>query len=252
MAHVKVAAPDLALHEPTLIEGLPGEGLIGKLAVDHLVDTFEMVYYAGVHCEGVPSVAAYRRNDSTVRPPVQLYADPDRDLLALVSDVPVSPSEAPAFAHCVTDWLAEHGVTPVYVSALAGATGDDGDDGVHPRELYGLSTGDGDAILDEAGIVPPLHAGFVSGPTGALIDRANEVDLDGVGLIAVSDGEFPDLEAVRLVVEHGIEPIAGVDADVGALFDRIDDVPGTVEEFAERMLDGSDESTRARVSPMFQ
>ena len=251
MAHVNVVASDLALDDPTLIEGLPGEGLIGKLAVDHLVETFGMEYYAGIYCEGVPSVAAYRTNDSAVRPPVQLYVDADRDLLALVSDVPVSPSEAPEFAACITDWLSERGVTPVYVSALSGADGDEAAD-ARPREIYGLATGDGGALLDEAGIVPPLHPGFVSGPTGALLSRAEEVGLDGVGLVAVTDGEFPDLEAVRMVVEHGIEPVVGVDAEAGALLDRTEDVPGAVEEFARQMRDGSDESTRARVSPMFQ
>lgn len=119
MAHVTVENPDLSLDDPFLLDGLPGRGLIGKLVVDHVLDAFDIEYYAGVYCEGIPPVAAYRSNDSTVRPPVQVYTDPGRDLLALVSDVPVSPSDAPEFADCMVGWFEERSVTPILLGGLS-------------------------------------------------------------------------------------------------------------------------------------
>lgn len=248
MAHVDVVAPDLAFDEPLLVDGLPGRGLVGKLVADHLVGEFGMDYYAGIHCEGVPPIAAYRADGSAVRSPVQLYADPDHDLLALTSDVPVSPSRAPQFAGCITDWLVEHSVTPIYLAGLDGTV--DPDEEARRRELYGLSTGDGDAILDAAGIVPPRHAGIVTGPTGALLDRASEVDLAGVGLLVESDGEFPDLDAARVVVDRGIEPIAGIDIDTEPFVDRATEL-SPVAESALGQLHESDGNSRAKPTPTF-
>lgn len=232
-----------------LVDGLPGRGLVGKLVADHLVGEFEMEYYAGIHCDGVPPMAAYRTNDSTVRPPIQLYADADRDLLALTSDVPVSPSSAPKFADCITDWLAERSVTPIYLAGLGGAV--DPDDGARSRELYGLSTGDGDALLDEAGVVPPRHAGIVTGPTGALLGRAGEVGLDGVGLLVESDGEFPDLDAARVVVDRGIEPITGVEIDTEPFVERATELSAVAETALGQLHESDDGSSRAQPTPTF-
>lgn len=289
MAHVKVHAPEIDLGAPVLVEGLPGEGLVGKLVADHLIERLGMTYYAGVYCEGVPPVAAYRSNDSTVRPPVQIYADADRDLLALVSDVPVSPAEAPAFASCVTEWLREVDATPLYLSGLparvaevahSGADGTDGDragaslpqtaggsgsgdgsdagterrDASPPpreRELYGLATGDGHRILDDAGIVPPLHAGFVSGPTGALLNRASELELDAAGLVVELGTGVPDVDGARVVLDRGVEPVTGIDVDTDPLGGDDVEVPADVTQFAQQLQEADDGSTRAHSSPMF-
>ena len=101
-----------------LVEGLPGAGLVGKIAADHLVAELDTTYYAALYCDGLSPVATYRGEDSTLRPPVRLYAAESEGLLVLQSDVPVSPSSAPEFATCLTDWLTEEGILPIYLSGL--------------------------------------------------------------------------------------------------------------------------------------
>lgn len=251
MAHVTVDAPEVDLDEPMLLDGLPGMGLVGKLVADHVVAEFGMEYYGGVHCEGVPPVAAYRPDDSAVRPALQLYADGEHDLLALVSDVPVSPDAAPEFAACITEWLAEEDVTPVYLSGVNGSATTAADRDGRPAEVYGLSTGDGDALLDEAGIVPPRYAGIVTGPTGALLERAAEVDHTGVGFLVESDDEFPDLAAARRVLDNGVAPLLDVDVDTAAFDDRSVSMTPVTQAYLDKLAEETDGTTRAQPTPMF-
>lgn len=246
MAHVDIHA-DIDLAEPTLVEGLPGVGLVGKIAADHLVSTFEMDYYGSVHCDGLPEVAIYRGEDSQLRPPVRLYADAERDLLVLQSDVPVSPQNAEDFANCLTSWIGDHDVTPLFVSGLPSEKETD------VPELYGVSTGDGEALLDEGGIVPPAEAGMISGPTGALLYEAGRRGRTAVGLIAEADKQFPDPEAARVVLEHGVEPLTGVDAPTDDLVDQAEEIRDARERLAQRMQQAeSDESSQAQPMRMFQ
>lgn len=249
MAHVTVEDRAPSMDEPVLLDGLPGRGLLGKLVVDHVLDEYDMEYYAGVYCDGIPPVAAYRANDSTVRPPVQVYADPGRDLLAMVGDVPVSPSEATGFADCLVDWFDEQSATPIFISGLPRTQ--EVEAGTRSRELYGLSTGDADALLDEAGIVPPRNAGNVTGPTGALLHSAAETDLDAVGLLAESNSEFPDFEAAWLVAEHGIAPIAGLDLDAEPFADRSVGMSPAIETFVETIREADDGATSAEPTATF-
>ena len=213
-----------------------------------------MEYYAGVYCEEVPRVAAYRSVEPAVRPGIQLYADADRDLLVLASDIPVSTSSAREFAGCFTDWLRDRGVTPIYISGLStdvtGGPSDDGD-GQGRRALYGLSTGDGDRLLDAADVDAPAQAGIVTGPTGALLNRTADEGMDGVGLLAETDGSLPDYDAAQVVLERGVEPIAEVDVDTEAFSADAHEL-SSVAQSALGQLDGDDNgNSRAQPTPTF-
>lgn len=246
MARISVHDESVSLDDPFLVEGLPGLGLVGKIATDHLVRELEMTHYASVHCDGLPRIGVYHQDDDDLKPPVRLYAAPDHDLLALQSEVPVSGSAAPEFAVCVSSWLDEEGVTPIYLS------GRPADKDSFP-ELYGVATGDGSRHLDDAGIVPPRETGFISGPTGALLNRAAEVDLDSVGLVVESNPQFPDPEAARALIKNGIAPITDVAVDVDSLVEQAEEIREQREQLAQRMQQAEDdESTQARPLGMYQ
>lgn len=244
MAHVEeFIDPDLT--EPTLVEGLPGVGLVGKIAADHLVEAFGMTEYAACHCDGLPDVAVYHEGSRAVKAPVRIYADETRDLLVLQSDIPVSPTAATDFAGCVTGWAAEQNATPIYLSGLPAEK-----EGV--PELYGIGTGAGGALLDEHGVPAPEESGLISGPTGALVAEAGQQGVDGVALVVEANQDFPDPEAARVVLTEAVEPIAGVEVDTDRLVEQADRIATARENLAEQMQEAKDESTRAQPLGMYQ
>ncbi|WP_280536481.1 PAC2 family protein [Halopenitus sp. POP-27] len=246
MAQIKVLAEDVELDAPFLIEGLPGVGLVGKIAADHIVEAFDMVHYANVHCEGIPPVVTYPEDDSRLSTPVRIYADAERDLLVLQSDVPISPAAATEFADCVAGWFKEEDVTPLYLS------GRPAEKEAAPPALYGIATGEGDTHLDRAGIDAPSEMGLVTGPTGALLSHALENDRTAVGLVVESDPQFPDPEASRALITHGLKPVTDVDIPTDALVDRADEIQRAKEQLAMRMQNVDEESTEARPLRMYQ
>ena len=239
MAHVEIHRDDLALDAPTLVEGLPGVGLVGKIAADHLVDAYDMVHYGTAHCEGLPEIAVYSEGDPTVRGPGRLYADAERDLLVLQSDAPVSPAAADQFASCLVSWFESHAVTPIFLSGMAAET-----EGV--PSVYGIATGEGGELLDEAGIDPPTESGAVTGPTGALVHEAQRVGLDGVGLVVEADPQFPDPEAARALLTTAIGPLGSFEVDTEALVEQAEEIGQAKERLARQMGEADDESTSAR------
>jgi len=248
MAHVTVHEEDIELDRPTMVEGLPGVGLVGKLATDHLVETLDMTYYASLDCDGLPRISVYESGSREIRPPVRLYADAEQDLLALQSDVPVSASAAADFAACITEWLADADATPIYMSGLP-----------HEKEagrvpsLYGVATGDGAGRLDDNDIGSPAERGAVSGPTGALLHEAGSRGLDAVGLVVESDPQFPDPEAAHVLIEQGIAPLTGVEVATEDLVDRAEEISEQKEQLAQRMQEADpDESSQAQPLRMFQ
>jgi len=245
MTHVQIHREELELDEPTLVEGLPGVGLVGKIAADHLVDVYDMTHYGTLRCDGLPEIAVYGEDDPNVLGPVRLYADAERDLLVLQSDAPVSPSAADGFASCLVDWLEANDATPLFLSGLPTEK-----DGV--PDVFGIATGEGAALLDDADVDAPSMDGAITGPTGALISEAQQVGLTSVGLVVEADPKFPDPEAARAVLRTAIGPLGSIEVDTEALVAQAEEIGQAKERLAKQMREAGDESTSAQPLGMYQ
>jgi len=245
MAHIAVHREGITLESPMLVEGLPGIGLVGKIAADHLVETLDMEEYATIHCDGLPEIAVYREGDQQLKPPVRLYVDEQRDLLVLQSDAPVSASAADEFATCLTSWLADNDVTPIYLSGMPAKR-----EGT--AAMYGVATGSAGSLLDEADIGAPTGDGAVTGPTGALLHAAGEQELSSVGLVVEADKQFPDPAASQVLLRDGVDPLTGLDVDTEALIEQAEEISEAKADLAAQMQQAEEESTSAKPLGMFQ
>ncbi len=247
MAEVRLQGQAAELENPTLVEGFPGVGLVGKIATDHLVDELDMRYYASVHCEGLARIGVYRGGDRTARPPVRLYVSEEHDLLALQSDAPIASSAVERVTDCLTGWIVDQGATPIYLSGLPAERDDERPD------LYGVATGDGGGQLEAAEIPIPPEDGVITGPTGALINAAAREDYDSLALVVQCDPQFPDPEAASVLLEDGIGPLADLAVDVQELLDHAEEIRAKREQLAQQMqaID-QNESSQAQPLRMYQ
>lgn len=245
MTRISIIDETVSLDSPVLVEGFPGVGLVGKMAVDQLIDVFEMDHYANVHCRSIPPVATYRTETHKLATPVRLYVDADRDLLALQSDVPIGPEAATEFGDCVAGWFDETELLPLYLSGL-------------PRQvdsepaLYGVASGGASDRLIDAEIDVPAGMGLISGPTGALLAHAIEHDIAAIGLIVESNPQLPDPVAAQRVIDGGIEPIAGVSVPTEELSTRAEKIQEARAQLIQRMQQSTDDSSRAEPLRMYQ
>ena len=246
MARITIVDESVTFEEPTLVEGFPGVGLVGKITVDHLIDTYGMDLYANIHCEGFPRVTRYHESSSTLTTPVRLYADEDSDLIALQSDVPVNPGAAAEFADCIAGWFAEESVLPIYLSGLPHEKSE------RLPELSGVAVGSAADRLSAVDINKPPESGIVSGPTGAMLADALERDAPAIGLVVESDPQFPDPEAARTLIVDGIDPIAGTSTDVDGLVEKATEIKEAKQQFAKRMEQATEESSQAEPLKMYQ
>ncbi|ELY42499.1 proteasome assembly chaperone family protein [Natronorubrum sulfidifaciens] len=238
--------PEPDLETPTLVEGFPGIGLVGKIATDHLIDQLEMRYYASVDCEGLPRIGVYRSGDRTARPPVRLYVSDEHDLLALQSDVPIVSAAVNNVADCVTRWVGDHDATPLYLSGFPTKRETEPD-------LYGIATGTVSETLEAHDISPPPEDGVITGPTGALLNRAAHHEYDSYGLVVECSPQFPDPEAASVLLEDAVAPIADVSIDTDDLLERAAEIKEQREQFAQQMQAvAQEESSQAQPLRMYQ
>ncbi|AWB27276.1 proteasome assembly chaperone family protein [Halococcoides cellulosivorans] len=247
MAHVDVHA-GIDLSGGVLIDGLPGQGLVGKIAADHLVESLDLAHVGTCHCDGLPEVATYRTETTTVRAPVRIHADESGDVIVLQSDVPVSPSTAEDFAACLTQFLDDEDILPLYVSGKGVENGDSVDDidsveDVDDRQVIGVATGDASGFLTDLDVDDPADSGAITGPTGALLYAAIRQSVDAVGIIVETTPQFPDPEAARQFLDRAIVPITGIGLETESLIEQAEEIGEARERLAREMSQGGDESS---------
>ena len=239
---------DASLSDPVLVEGLPGVGLAGKIAADHVRDQLDARYYGELVGEDIPSAAVFTEDDRSLHSPVRLFVDEASDLLVLSGDVPLGAIDADGLAAALTDWIDDVGATPLYLSGLPSQREPD-----DVPELYGVATGDAGDRLDEVDVPRPTEGGLVQGPAGALLSVTKDRDLDACGLIVETTPKFPDPEGAHVLVREGICPLAGVEVDTEPLVEQAEEIMEGRKRLAQQIQQASDgEQSRASTTGMFQ
>ena len=134
----------------TLIEGLPGLGLVASIAVDQITKQLELEQHGTIVSDDFPPVAAF--DGGRVRDPVRVYAGEDPAVMTLQSDVPIPPTAVESLSQCVLNDLAEEFQRAIF---LAGAPAESEDE---IGDVIGVATTEQlETSLTDAGI--PLAEG---------------------------------------------------------------------------------------------
>ena len=233
MAEVKVL-DERSVENFYLIEGFPGIGLVANIAADFLVEDLEMKIYAKIYSDSTPAGMTFDSKDYSLRPEICIYSSFDHELLVMKTDIPVS-GESREFIEAVTDWIIRERLRPIHLLGLPARN--------ISEQVFGLSTGDAESVLDEAGIDKPPAVGAVGGPSGALLEEADMNDVDSIALVAASDPYFPDPGASRILIEDGVSRVTGIDFSAGKLSEAAEEIKNRQEELAELLEKAVDEKT---------
>ena len=202
---------------PTLIEGLPGLGLVASIAVDQLTKQLGLIHHGTLTSDSFPPVAAF--NEGRIRDPVRVYAGEDPAVMTLQSDVPIPPTAVRSLSRCALADLADEFERAVF---LAGAPAESK---TQIGEVVGVATTDDvEDDLTTAGIDLAEGTGAIGGVTGALVSGCFRAEVPAAVLIVRAHPYVPDPGAAQAVIENALEPLVGFDIDTTALEEQAEDI----------------------------
>ncbi|MFB6105542.1 MAG: proteasome assembly chaperone family protein [Halobacteriaceae archaeon] len=239
---------ELSSAAPTLIEGLPGHGMVASIAVDQITDQLGLAEHGTIRSEEFPPVAAFEHG--RVREAVRVYAGADPDVMTLQSDVPIPPNSVRPLSRCVIEDLADEFDRAIF---LAGAPADsEGQIG----DVLGVATSDAvEADLEAAGIDVAEGPGAIGGVTGALVSDCFHADIPAAVLVVRANPYMPDPAAARSVIENALEPLVEFDIDTTELEEQAEQIQKQKEQIAKQLqqLQGAQQQSQQPSGPsMYQ
>ena len=190
------------LNNPTLVEGLPGVGNVGKLAAEHLVSALDAKKFASIYSKHLPPQVLIG-DDGVVRlvsNDLYYYKSKGKDLIILVGDYQGTSQEGQyELAYDALEILQGYGGTMVYT--LGGWSV--GKIVTEPRVLGATTSLELVEKLKKAGVEfsKDEPAGGIVGAAGLLLGLSQLRDTHAACLMGETSGYFSDPRSAQSVLE---------------------------------------------------
>ena len=221
------ALRSLEVDEPTLIEGLPGHGLVASIAVDQITKQLEMEQFGRLYSRRFPPVVTFE--DGLVQDLVRVYACEEPPVMTLKSDLALPPQAFEPLSECVLNDLADTFERAIFI---AGAPAESEE---RIGDVQGVATTE--AMREElrAANVPVAEEhGVVGDITGALMRECYHADVPALLLIVRAHPRIPDPGAAVAVIEKALEPLVEFEIDTSDLEEHAEDIQRQLRQIAEQ------------------
>jgi len=233
---------------PTLVEGLPGLGMVASIAVDQITEQLGLEQHGAIVSEDFPPAASFA--DGRIRDLVRVYAGEDPPIMTLQSDVPIPPNAIDSLSECVHTDLAAEFERAIFI---AGAPADSEEE---IGRVEGVATDDDMvARLEDAGVALAADPGVIGGITGGLVADCFHEDVPAAVLVVRSNPYIPDPGAARTLIEEALEPLVSFDIDTSELKDQAEQIQEQKEQIAKQLQQyqqGQQQQAQPSVKGMYQ
>ncbi len=242
----------VSLRDPILVEGLPGVGNVGKLAVDYLKDQLRAKMFATIYSKFFPP-QVYVGEDGVIRlVSNDLYyhratGSSGRDLVLLAGDYQgISPEGQYELTHRVLEYCANLGVREVYT--LAGFA--QGRVVEQARVLGAATSAARVEAVKKFGVVFSRTdpGGGLVGASGLFLGLGRTFGMEGVCLMGETSGYFVDPRSAEAVLQV-LTRILGLTIDfteIQAKAKEIDRIAQRIHDTEQRAAEAASSSSGAR------
>lgn len=217
----------LKYEKPVLIEGFPGVGLAGTIAVNHIVSTLKLKEIAYIESEAIPPLIGLR--DGRIVHPVRIHAN--SGLIVVVSDIPIELKYANALAKSLVDWVASKNV--ILMISLAGIARMRREREEGERIVVGAASSQGALkILDDFKI-KRIEFGTIVGMPTAMLLEGEKRDIPTLLIMAEAHSNYPDAAAASKLVEV-LNRALNLGVDIKPLLEEAKEIEAKVAQLMEK------------------
>jgi uncharacterized protein len=234
---IRIKSRDPEGDDLVVLLGFPGSGLVGSIALSHMIDELDFEHIGNVTSKYFPPLAMMV--DGIVNAPMRIYQK-DRFIL-IISDVPIHPMICYEVGDGILEWLSAFPVHEVVI--VAGIV----TNGVEKR-VFGVATDKTglDMISDKTEILP---MGSISGIAGAILTTSKVNGVQAIGLLGESVNA-PDPRAAASVMAV-LNKMYGIDVSIDPLIEQATEIEASLQEMAEQVELAEQQPLKKENLPMY-
>jgi len=221
---VKIISEPLKSKNPIVIEGFPGTGLVGNIACQHIIEEMGMKYVGSIDSKYFPPLAVLF--NGIVYMPVRIYEAPKKDIIVVISDIPIHPTASYDLSKVLVEWMVSiQAKNIVSIAGIATTTG--------MRRVFGGATNNEmlEKIKDKTEI---FQVGTISGISGSIMTECFIRKIPGISLLGETPGPNPDPRAAVEVLTV-LNNIFGLSINTEKLMSQAEQIELELSRLAEQV-----------------
>ena len=179
------------LKNPTIFVGFVGAGLVGTIAIDHMINELGMKEVGFLRSKHLPPSTVFMQG--RLRHPFRIYSNDDGSICAIICEIIISKDGIYNIAMAILEWAEKKGSTEIIVLDGVAASKHDG-------EAFFAAEVDLCRIMEENDI-KMIPQGFITGISGGILNECLIRKIRGVTLLVKADEMTPDPVAAATIIE---------------------------------------------------
>jgi len=206
----------------TLIVGFPGIGLVGPIVARHIVETMNMKLAGTISSPEFPAVSAIK--NGVALPPVRIYADQEKKIAVVVSEIMFSEKTAKKLGEALIDAAKKWGIERIISIAgvlMPGATN---------TVILGAASHPEDVKYMMRFGITPVEKGITTGISAALLTHGQRKSVN-VALVLGTLRAKEDFRAAAEIVRK-LDEMLGLDIPYEGLLEKAAEIEREVSHIA--------------------
>ena len=179
------------LKNPTIFVGFVGAGLVGTIAIDHMINELDMKEIGFLRSKHLPPSTVFMQG--RLRHPFRIYSNNDGSICAIICEIIINKDGIYNIAMAILDWAEKNGSNEIIV--LDGVA-----DKKHDGNAFFAAEVDLCRVMEENDI-KMIPQGFITGISGGILNECLIRKIRGITLLVKANGTTPDPVAAVTIIE---------------------------------------------------
>ncbi len=179
------------LNSPIIFAGFVGAGLVGPVAINHIIAELKMEEIAVMRSKYLPPSTVFMRG--RLRHPFRFYANKEGTVCAIICEITLRMEGLFTLVSSILDWAAQKGSKEIVI--LDGVASTEHDD-----KAYCAAEEDLVRTMADKNI-SMIPQGFITGIPGGILNECLVREIQGLTLLAKANKEAPDSAAAITLIE---------------------------------------------------
>jgi len=218
------------LKNPIIFAGFVGAGLVGPVAINHIIDKLEMEEIAVMRSKYLPPSTVFM--NGRLRHPFRFYSNPDGTICAIICEITLRMEGLYCLVASILDWAVEKGSKEIVI--LDGVASTEHDDKAYCAAEEDLVRTMADKDIN---MIPQ---GFITGMPGGILNECLVRKIQGLTLLAKANKTSPDSAAAATLIE-ALNRFYEMDIDTTKLKEEGDRINSEFSELSQKYVEHREE-----------
>jgi uncharacterized protein len=179
------------LKNPIIFAGFVGAGLVGPVAINHIITELNMAEIAVMRSKYLPPSTVFMKG--RLRHPFRFYANKEGTICAIICEITLRMEGLYSLVASILDWAAQKGSKEIVILDGVASTEHDGKAYCAAEEDLVRTMADKDISM--------IPQGFITGIPGGILNECLVREIQGLTLLAKANKEAPDSAAAVTLIE---------------------------------------------------